>query len=71
MGSVGMSTVWETIALRHMGKRVAGFSFISNMGCGLIPNKKIAHDDVEHEGRKAAAKIVRALFDFAEQEFTK
>ncbi len=33
--SVGMSTVWETIALKHTGARVFALSLISNVAAGL------------------------------------
>ncbi len=65
IGSVGMSTVWETIALRHSGARVGGLSFISNMGAGLL-KKELRHEDVEREGKKIALKFISALFDFGE-----
>src|SRR5262249_34664020 len=32
--AVGMSTVWEAIALAHSGARVAGLSLVSNLGSG-------------------------------------
>lgn len=33
--SVGMSTVWETVALRHTSANVCAMSLISNIGAGL------------------------------------
>jgi len=33
--AVGMSTVWETVALKHTGARVCGISLISNIAAGL------------------------------------
>ena len=33
--SVGMSTVWETVALKHSGARVNALSLISNLGAGM------------------------------------
>ena len=33
--SVGMSTVWETMALKHSGANVSALSLISNLGAGL------------------------------------
>ncbi len=33
--SVGMSTVWETVALKHSGAQVNALSLISNLGAGI------------------------------------
>jgi purine-nucleoside phosphorylase len=33
--AVGMSTVWETVALKHSGARVNALSLISNLGAGM------------------------------------
>lgn len=33
--AVGMSTVWETVALKHSGAQVNGISLISNMAAGM------------------------------------
>jgi purine-nucleoside phosphorylase len=44
--AVGMSTVHEVIALRHMGVRVGALSCITNMAAG-ITNELLAHSDVE------------------------
>jgi purine-nucleoside phosphorylase len=65
MGSVGMSTVWEVLALRHSGARIAGLSILSNMGSGLTNKRELKHADVEKEVSKVARKIVGAIFDFA------
>ncbi|MBP9674285.1 MAG: purine-nucleoside phosphorylase [Bacteriovoracaceae bacterium] len=48
---VGMSTVHEVIAARHLGIKVAGISCISNMAAGINP-EKLKHDDIEQETRK-------------------
>ena len=55
-GSVGMSTVLETIAARQMGARVAGLSCLTNYGAGM-EKKPLAHDDVMAMGKKFAANI--------------
>ncbi|MBS1982958.1 MAG: purine-nucleoside phosphorylase [Bdellovibrionales bacterium] len=72
LGSVGMSTVWEAIALRHAGATVAGLSFISNLGCGLGAKdghvEVLQHEDVEMEVIKVASKLLPAFFDYAELE---
>jgi purine-nucleoside phosphorylase len=56
---VGMSTVWETIAARHLGLEVLGLSLVTNLAAGLgdVP---LDHGDVLAAGRSAAARM-RAL----------
>jgi purine-nucleoside phosphorylase len=43
--AVGMSTVPEAIAARHMGMEVLGISCISNMAAGMSP-RPIVHEEV-------------------------
>ena len=59
---VGMSTVLEVIAARHMGLRVLGFSLVTNMGVGLEEGA-VDHQDVLRIGGGAAANIVRLISD--------
>jgi purine-nucleoside phosphorylase len=63
MGAVGMSTVWEAIALRHSGAELAGLSVISNFGAGLLP-EPLKHEDVEAEVKKIGRPLVESLFEF-------
>ncbi len=56
---VGMSTAGETIALRHLGVRVAGVSLVTNRAAGL--GEPLSHDEVTAVGRAAADEIVSFL----------
>lgn len=62
MGTVGMSTVWEAIALAHSGARLSGFSLISNLGSGLNPGVVLDHFVILETSRIAAQKVIQALF---------
>ncbi|MBS1963752.1 MAG: purine-nucleoside phosphorylase [Bdellovibrionales bacterium] len=62
MGTVGMSTVWEAIALAHSGARLSGFSLISNLGSGLNPGAVLDHFVILETSRIAARKVIQALF---------
>ncbi len=58
--AVGMSTVAECIAARHMGVRVAGLSCITNMAAGLSSHP-LSHQEVMDASRDNAAKLTRLL----------
>lgn len=51
--AVGMSTAVEAIAANHMGMRVCGVSFISNLGCGMT-NEPLTHEQVKEAADMAA-----------------
>jgi len=57
--AVGMSTVLETIAARHMGLEVIGISCITNAASDH--GETLSHESVLEEGRKAEGKFVAAL----------
>jgi purine-nucleoside phosphorylase len=57
---VGMSTVLETIAARHMGARVLAISAVSNLAAGISP-KKLTHEEVLEAGRQAAPRLEALL----------
>ncbi|MBE6915591.1 MAG: purine-nucleoside phosphorylase [Ruminococcaceae bacterium] len=60
--AVGMSTVCEAIAARHMGLRVCGISCISNLAAGLSANK-LTHEEVQETANRVKdtfATIVKA-----------
>lgn len=61
--AVGMSTVVETIALRHMGVRVAAVSCITNMGAG-ITGETLSHQEVKEVADRVAGKLIK-LFTLA------
>jgi purine-nucleoside phosphorylase len=56
---VGMSTVLEVIAARHLGLRCLVLSLVANPGAGVTPTP-LTHEEVLDAGR-AAAERVRAL----------
>lgn len=66
--AVGMSTVWETIALRHSGARVAGMSLISNLGAGLTGDIALDHFKILDTCRSSASKIVHGILDTITEE---
>jgi purine-nucleoside phosphorylase len=49
-----MSTVPETIVLRHMGIRVGAISCITNKAAGLS-KELLSHEDVTQTGKKVEA----------------
>ena len=57
---VGMSTVPEVIAARHMGLRVAVLSLAANPAAGLM-DRPLTHEEVLEEGRRAAERLARLI----------
>jgi purine-nucleoside phosphorylase len=58
--AVGMSTVAEALAARAAGARVAAVSCITNHAAG-ITGRRLAHDEVIEEGRRAADRFAALL----------
>ncbi len=56
---VGMSTVLETIAARHMGMRVAAMSLVTNFAGGLAA--KVDHEEVLQMGKTIGPKLNELL----------
>ncbi len=61
--AVGMSTVPETIAAKHMGLRVFGISCISNLATGISQNP------ITHEEVKETTALVESSFSSFLKEF--
>lgn len=57
---VGMSTVWEVIALKQMGAEILGLSCITNFGTG-VSAKALSHTEVIEETKKAQTKFNRLM----------
>lgn len=58
--AVGMSTVPEVIALRHMRTRVAALSCITNMAAGMT-NNELDHKEVEETAKARRGDLQRLL----------
>lgn len=61
MGAVGMSTVWEAIAVKHTGATVAGVSLISNIAAGLDGDEEIDHENILEACRGSSVKILNGI----------
>ena len=61
--AVGMSTVPETIAAKHMGLSVCGISCISNLATG-ISKTPITHDEVKETTKKVEREFSLFLKEF-------
>ena len=58
--AVGMSTACEAVAANHMGMKICGISFISNLGCGLT-EKPLSHEEVQEAADLAAPDFERLV----------
>lgn len=61
--AVGMSTVPEAIAARHLGVRVAGISCITNMAAGIEEEKILNHEEVQEVAGKTMEKLSELMME--------
>ncbi len=57
---VGMSTVPEVLAARHLGVRCLALSCVTNMAAGVLP-EPIEHERVLEIGAAASADLIALL----------
>jgi purine-nucleoside phosphorylase len=57
---VGMSTVPEVIAARHMGMRVLGISCVTNMAAGIL-DQPLSHTEVLETAERVKAQFIALL----------
>ena len=65
---VGMSTVPEVIAARHMGMKVLVLSFAANPAAGLV-DRPLTHTEVLEEGEKAKENMAKLIGLLVERIF--
>ena len=63
---VGMSTVLETVAARHLGAEVLGLSLVTNLAAG-ITGEKLNHEEVLEVAKATASRMGALLRDVLAQ----
>lgn len=63
---VGMSTVWEAIAARHLGLEVLALSLVTNLAAGLGATS-LDHEEVLEAGRRSAVRMGSLLAEVVER----
>ncbi|MCY4512145.1 MAG: purine-nucleoside phosphorylase [Bdellovibrionales bacterium] len=69
LSAVGMSTVWEALALRHAGVQLSAFSLISNPACGIEAGEKLDHESILEAVSFYSEKIIRSFFNYCDRQF--
>ena len=69
LSAVGMSTVWEALALSHAGAKVSAFSLISNPACG-IGDGPLDHETIVRTVSGDSEKIIQAFFRYCDRSFS-
>ena len=64
--AVGMSTVCEAIAARHMGLRVCAVSCITNMACGILP-QPLSHQEVQETASRVRDKFESLVLEMIQR----
>jgi purine-nucleoside phosphorylase len=60
---VGMSTVPEAIAVRHMGAEVVGISLVTNLAAG-ISDQPLSHEEVTETAAEAKERFTTIVDQF-------
>lgn len=60
--AVGMSTVCEAIAARHMGLEIAGISCITNMAAGIL-DQPLSHTEVQEVANQVKEKFEKLVIE--------
>lgn len=68
--AVGMSTVPEVIAARHLGMKVLGLSCITNPAAGVLPNHRLSHQEVIEAGDRVRDQFILLLREVTRQLVT-
>lgn len=66
---VGMSTVFEAIALKHAGAAVSAFSLVSNFACGIKKNVSINEQDMKGTVDRLAPQMLEGFFKLSNKLF--
>jgi len=60
--AVGMSTVCEAVAARHMGLEIAGISCITNMAAGIL-DQPLSHEEVQAVATQVKDKFEKLILE--------